>query len=179
MGLVVVTGLPGSGNSAISALLSGALGLPLLSKDRFKEILFDVLGVRDRMWSREIGQAAIAIQYEVMRTVRSAVVDSGLWTGRSEPEIESLGLPVVQVYCECPFEIARERYFRRLASGTRHSGFAAEGMTTEDFEMFRPLHEPLRLSAPLVRVDTSVSVESDALETDVRAALASVRTGGC
>ena len=52
-------------------------------------------------------------------------------------------------------------------------------MTTEDFEMFRPLQEPLRLSAPLVKVDTSVSVESDALERDVRAALASVRTGGC
>jgi hypothetical protein len=86
-------------------------------------------------------------------------VDSALWTDRSEPELEALDLPMVQAYCECPFEVARERFFGRLATGERHPGFAEEQMTAEDFERFRPLTEPLRLSAPLVRVDTAAPVD--------------------
>jgi hypothetical protein len=33
-----------------------------------------------------------------------------------EPEEEALGLPLVQVHCRCPFEVARMRYFDRMAS---------------------------------------------------------------
>jgi predicted kinase len=58
--LIVVTGLPGSGKATLSAELAARLDLPLIAKDRYKEILFDTLGVRDRSWSRQIGQAAIA-----------------------------------------------------------------------------------------------------------------------
>lgn len=153
--LVVVTGLPGSGKSSLSNELAARLGLPLISKDRYKEILFDALGVRDRSWSRRIGEAAIALQYDAMATVRDAVVDSALWPGVSEPELASLRLPMTQVFCDCPFELARDRYFARA----RHAGFMAEKMTVEDYEQYRPLTEPLTLDAPLVRVSTSRDVD--------------------
>jgi hypothetical protein len=67
---------------------------------------------------------------------------------------------MIQVYCDCAFEVARRRFFDRLETGDRHPGFNEEGMTTEDFERFRPLMEPLRLSAPLVRVDTTTPVDT-------------------
>lgn len=159
MALVVVTGVPGSGKSTLAGALATRLDLPLIAKDRFKEILFDALGVSDVAWSQKLGQAAIALQYEAMRTVQHAVVDSALWTDRSEPDLEALGLPMVQVYCECPFELARQRFFERLTTGQRHPGFREDEMTTEEFERFRPLTEPLRLSAPLVRVDTTTAVD--------------------
>jgi glucokinase len=161
MPLVLVTGLPGSGKSTLAAALASRLDLPLIAKDRFKEILFDTLGVGDMAWSRQLGMAAIALQFDAMRTVKDAVVDSALWTDRSEPELEALQLPMVQVYCECAFELARRRFFDRLHAGTRHPGFSEEGMTTEDFERFRPLMDPLRLSVPLVRVDTTTPVNTD------------------
>jgi predicted kinase len=161
--IVLLTGLPGSGKSTLAAELAPRLGLPLIAKDRFKEILFDTLGVEDMAWSRRIGQAAIALQLDAMRAVKDAVVDSALWTDRSEPELERLGLPMVQVYCDCPFELARQRFFDRVASGDRHPGYCEDEMTVEDFERFRPLLEPLRLAAPLVRVDTSLPVGIDAV----------------
>ncbi|MHB8665517.1 MAG: AAA family ATPase [Acidimicrobiales bacterium] len=158
--LVLITGLPGSGKSTLAAALAVRLELPLIAKDRFKEILFETLGVRDMAWSRQLGVAAVALQFDAMRTVHDAVVDSALWTDRSEPELNALGLPMVQLYCDCPFELARQRFFERLQTGDRHRGFTEEGMTNEDFERFRPLTEPLRLSAPLVRVDTTTPVDA-------------------
>ena len=157
--LVIVTGLPGSGKSTLSNELAARLSLPLIAKDRYKEILFDALGIGDRAWSRKLGQAAIALQYDAMASVRDAVVDSGLWPGMSEPELKSLDLRMIQVFCQCPFEIARDRYFARV----RHAGFIAERMTVEDYEGYRPLLEPLALDAPLVRADTSGPVNLEQL----------------
>lgn len=71
------------------------------------------------------------------------------------------------MYCDCPFELARQRFFDRVASGNRHLGYREDEMTTEDFERFRPLLEPLRLSAPLVRVDTSKPVDVSAVAAEV------------
>lgn len=171
MAIVLITGLPGSGKSTLAGPLATALGLPIIAKDRLKEILFEALGVHDIAWSRQIGQAAITLQYEMMRTTKSAVVDSALWTDRSEAELEALKLPMVQVYCECPFEVARDRFFRRHKDGTRHEGFRDDSMTVEDFEAFRPLTEPLRLSCPLLRVGTAEPVDAAAVASAVQALL--------
>jgi hypothetical protein len=74
-------------------------------------------------------------------------VDPALWTGVSEPELEALGLPLVQLYCDCPYEMARSRYFNRVAE--RHPGYNEHEATHEDYETYRRLEEPLRLSWPL------------------------------
>lgn len=170
MSIVLVTGLPGSGKSTLASALASHLDLPLIAKDRFKEILFDTLGVGDMGWSRRLGAAAIALQFDAMRTVKNAVVDSALWTDLSEPELEALELPMVQVYCSCPFELARQRFFDRARTGERHCGFTEERMTSADFERFRPLVEPLRLSAPLIRVETSTEVDHRGIAAAVLAA---------
>ncbi|HET8929764.1 MAG TPA: AAA family ATPase [Acidimicrobiales bacterium] len=176
--LVVATGLPGSGKTTLAAQLAEALALPLIAKDHFKEILFETLGVRDADWSRQIGRAAIALQYDAMRTHRSAVVDSALWTGLSEPEIEAFGLPLVQVYCRCPFEVARARYFERISVGERHVGHRDDEMTDADYEKFRPLLEPLALAAPLVEVDTTTPVDIAATVAAIRAAASLAAAAG-
>ncbi len=170
--LVLVTGLPASGKSTLAEPLASALDLPLISKDHFKQILFDTLGVGDADWSRTIGRAAIALQFDAMAKHRSAVVDSALWTGIAEPEVEALGLELVQVYCRCPFELARTRYFDRVRAGSRHVGYREEEMTVAAYERFRPLCTPLDLSAPLLEVDTSAPVDMDATAAAVRAAMA-------
>jgi len=170
--LIVVTGLPASGKTTLATALSSALALPLIRKDHYKELLFDTLGIGDRDWSRRIGQAAIALQYEAMALARDAVVDSALWTGVSEAELLRLRLPIVQVFCECPFELARDRYFKRERSGERHAGFVAEELTVDDFERFRPLTVPLQLDAPLCTVDTTQPVGIAVLATEVLSAVA-------
>jgi cytidylate kinase len=162
--LILLTGLPGSGKTTLAGKLASGLNLPLIAKDHFKEILFDTMGIGDRAWSRKIGQAAIALQYDAMATMKNAVVDSALWTGISEPELVSLGLPLVQVFCKCPFETASDRYFAR----TRHEGFVAENMTVADYEQYHVLEEPLRLECALVTVDTSKEVDEMGLIDQLR-----------
>lgn len=165
--LILLTGLPGSGKSTLGGKLASGLDLPLIAKDHFKEILFDTMGIGDRAWSRKIGQAAIALQFDAMATMRNAVVDSALWTGISEPELVRLGLPLIQVYCRCPFETARDRYFAR----SRHEGFTAENMSVADYEQYRVLEEPLRLECPLVTVDTSEGIDEMGLIDQLRSYL--------
>jgi hypothetical protein len=168
--LIVVTGLPGSGKSTLSLALADRPDLPLIAKDDFKELLFGALGVGDRDWSARIGRAAIALQYDAMATVGSAVVDSALWTGVSEPESDALGLPVVQVYCDCTFAVARDRYFRWAAG--RDPGYREDLVSVDDCDRFRPLTEPLRPEAPLIRVDTRHPVDLDAVVAQIEAVVA-------
>jgi adenylate kinase family enzyme len=64
--VVLVTGTPGAGKTTVSRALSKALTLPLLSKDAIKESLFDVLGVRDREWSLQLGAAANNVLWSLL-----------------------------------------------------------------------------------------------------------------
>ena len=173
----MVTGLPASGKTTLACRLADALGLPLIAKDHFKDVLFDSLGVGDTEWSRRIGRAAIALQFDAMRAHRTAVVDSALWTGVAEPEIEALGLPLVQVYCRCPFEVARARYFARVGDDGRHAGHREEDLTRDDYERYRPLTEPLALSSPLVEVATDVPVDPEAVTEAIRTAASGPEVG--
>jgi hypothetical protein len=95
------------------------------------------------------------LQYDAMATIKSAVIDSALWTGVSEPELVRIGLPLVQLFCDCPFAVVRDRYFAR----PRHEGFEAERMTIEDYEQYRPLRHPLAADFPLIRVDTNQAID--------------------
>lgn len=170
--LVLVTGLPGSGKTTIARQLSGRLALPLIGKDHYKALLFDALGIGDLDWSRRIGRAAISLQYDAIRSIRAAVVDSTLWTGLAEPEVEALDLPLVQLFCQCPFEVARARFFNRI--GDRHPGHREEDMTPDDFERFHPLVAPLALSMPLVAIDTSKPTDLEVTVAQLRSAWSTV-----
>ena len=46
--LILVTGLPASGKSGFSAYAGEKLAMPVLEKDRYKEILFDDIGFASR-----------------------------------------------------------------------------------------------------------------------------------
>lgn len=55
---VVISGLPGSGETTLALQLAPPLGLPVLAKDSILEELFDVKGVGDAMWRRRLAGKA-------------------------------------------------------------------------------------------------------------------------
>jgi len=57
---ILVAGMPASGKSTIAVRISESLGIPMLSKDSIKEMLFDDLGFHSRAEKVQLGTAAMA-----------------------------------------------------------------------------------------------------------------------
>lgn len=60
---IPVAGMPASGKSTIAVRISESLGIPMLSKDSTKEVLFDDLGFHSRAEKVQLGTAAMHILY--------------------------------------------------------------------------------------------------------------------
>ena len=61
MKLVIVGGSLATGKSTISSNIADRTGMVRISLDEIKEALFDVVGYRDRAWSKEIGRIAFSV----------------------------------------------------------------------------------------------------------------------
>jgi predicted kinase len=167
--LIVVSGLAASGKTTVGRLLSRDLSLLLLDKDDILEALFDSLGCEDRDRRHQLSRASDDVLFRVAAASDTAVVvnwwDPDTAPGRLAAAAESL----VEVHCECPFEVAASRFGARK----RHAGHLDHLRTpAEQAEATRRLREtyrgPLGLGGPLVTVDTSGPVDEVALIETVR-----------
>jgi hypothetical protein len=63
---VLVNGFPGTGKTTVAKQLSQRFRLPLLSKDVFKELMFDALGWSDKDWSLRVSAATHRIMDNII-----------------------------------------------------------------------------------------------------------------
>lgn len=120
---VIVSGLPASGKSTLAAALSRELGLPLLDKDHFLEVLFASQGIGDAQWRRQLSHEADAAFRKQAEQSAGAVFASWWKHPRS---LSDSGTPTdwlfalpgakVEVHCKCSPEIAAERFLARQRS---------------------------------------------------------------
>jgi predicted kinase len=161
--LILVTGLPGAGKTSVGRTLSERLTIPFLSKDAFKERIFDTLGWKDKAWSRRVSEASHRIlDYiveEELKASHSLIVESNF-----KPDIDSarfrafqrrFGVVGVQVLCWAQGDVLFERYWARHQTN-RHPGHI-EPATPE--EQRRDLAvgkaEPLQIGGPVIELDTT------------------------
>lgn len=177
MGLVVVTGLPGSGKTTLGRALAIELGLPFFDKDDILETLFDHLPVEQPADRQRLSRASDAVLETVALASGGAVLAS-FW--RREELSSTSGTPtgwlrerergsVLEVHCVCAPEVAARRFTERR----RHPSHLDETRTGDalpaQLESLSALG-PWDLG-PLVQVDTSGPVDVVATASLVRTEL--------
>jgi predicted kinase len=130
--LLVITGLPATGKTALARRLALGFGAVLLAKDDVKEPLLDVLGAADRPASRRLSEASFAVLFALAHVQLVAGV-SVLLEGNFRRAEHGAPLAALlasgaraprcaQVLCEAPETLRRARLAARARDPARHAG---------------------------------------------------------
>ncbi len=128
--VILVTGIPCTGKSTLARRLARDLGLPLVSRDDIKEVLFDDLGWKDRDWSKKLGIASWHLLYYfvelLLGTWQPFVVENYFKPDFDSQKFRDLrarhDFQALQIRCTTDGETLFERFKRRSESGQRHRG---------------------------------------------------------
>ena len=154
---VVVSGPPASGKSTLAPALAHELGLPLIAKDTIKDALMSILPVPDVETSRRIGRGAVAAMLAVAaESPIGAVLESNFYRSVAVEDLRRLPGRLVEVFCRCDREVARQRYEAR--AGSRHDGHF-DGVRTADDLWNDEVSEPVAGGWPVLEVSTDSPVE--------------------
>jgi len=161
---IVVTGPPCSGKSWVAGHLAKHLGLPLISKDDYKETLFDLIADGQTLDDGLINRAAYELLYTTLdRLLRggvSLIVESNFRPARDSARLSNLFREhdcfVRQVHCDAPAEVLLQRFRDRWEAGQRHPGHDdSTKIATVAASLREQCYGPLRLPGPLLRLDTT------------------------
>lgn len=162
--VIIVTGLPATGKTALARRLAESLQVPLLNKDFFKESIFDGLGQADRAFSKKVGHVAYKLLYklaeDLMKAGFSFVIESNFNAQMDSPTFvkfqKAYPVKFVQILCHAEGSVLVERFRKRAESEERHPGH----LDLENLEEFKRTLiqgrcEPLALEGKLIEVDTT------------------------
>ena len=173
--IVVVSGAPGSGKTTLAAVLAPALQMPRIGKDLIKESLWDTLDPPkgDRQWSRQLGGAAMEVLWTLAALSPRVLIEANFrpHSDYERGKLASLSSRIVEVYCWCPSDVARQRFESRGTDPTHHP---AHVDSTLDPELLAEFDQPMGLGN-LIRVDTTLPVDVTALAEMILAKFAPSR----
>jgi predicted kinase len=177
--LIVVTGPPASGKTTVAEELARRLEVAFLSKDTFKEVLYEHVGSGDDL-EPTVDAAALAALLRLAAAQLSAglafIVESNFDSRYDPGPLAALAdqhdARLVQVYCSRPIESLLARFAERAASDERHPGHGDE---PEDVHEIRADIEAGRWD-PLALPGILVEVDLDEDGDDVEALLSRIET---
>ncbi|MGN0479083.1 MAG: AAA family ATPase [Hominenteromicrobium sp.] len=126
---ILVTGIPAAGKSTMAAFLADALGLPVLSKDSIKEILFDDLGFRSREEKVRLGVAGMHVMYyaaeQLMKARQPFILENNFENTSRDGLVEILrrhGYRAITVVLTGDYKVIYRRFCKRDTDPLRHRG---------------------------------------------------------
>jgi predicted kinase len=151
--LVIISGPPCSGKTALGSWLAKELSIPLFHRDGFKEVLFDTLGWSDLEWSQRLGGASYGLLYYAVEALvqvgASVIVESNFDPQFDTQRLRALAarhpfMPL-QIRCMAEGAVLFERFKQRVNSGQRHLGHLDH--------LNIPIYEPIVRDGPGPRND--------------------------
>jgi predicted kinase len=143
--IVLVTGAPCSGKTSIARPLANRLGLPVVSRDALKEMLFDELGWNDADRSRKLGMLSYRLLNDSVRllveSAGSGIVESNFsiaGLAKLAEILDGSGSRTFSIYVRAPAEVLRTRFIERAAGlNGRHAGHVDQTRVDEMETQFR------------------------------------------
>jgi predicted kinase len=126
--VLLLTGVPASGKTQLSARLADHYGACRCSKDEIKELLFDTLGQGDAGWSRRLSDASFALLFayapRLLCPERLLLLEGNFRPGSHEAPLAALvaggAAAPAQVLCQADAATRAARLARRAADPQRH-----------------------------------------------------------
>ncbi len=126
---ILVTGIPAAGKSTLAKAVARSLGIPIISKDSLKELLFDHVGFRSREEKVKLGIASMEIMYAVAGQLMEAgqpfLLENNFECSSTEglqALLERYRYPVLTLHLTGDYRAIHRRFLAREASPDRHRG---------------------------------------------------------
>ena len=144
---ILVTGIPASGKSTMARFLAEACGLPVISKDRIKECMYDTIGFRSREEKVKLGIASMQIMYdlaeELMRSARPFILENNFENVSKEGLLTILKkykYKAITVTLTGDYKIIYQRFLERNRDPGRHPGHVVNDCYPGSKEINSPVH---------------------------------------
>jgi predicted kinase len=168
--VLIVTGPPCTGKTMLARRLATSLGLPLMTKDTIKEVLFEILGISDRAWSKRLGGASMEVLYAFVEAQlaagHSCVAEGNFDVSFSTPVFRRLAREYphtsIQVNCVADPAVLASRFRKRSHSGERHPGHQDHLPRNPSLDAPIPGRTPpLDIGGHVIELDTSDFAQLD------------------
>jgi predicted kinase len=162
--IIIMTGRPASGKSALAKWLSIELKLPLVSKDSIREQLFDRWSWKDRKWAQEFGKASVDMMFYFaqaeLEVGHSIIMDNSFYPPVSNPRFQALKeqyhTESIQIVCNSDRETLFQRFKSRADSGNRHPGHGDQDVLEELYaNLADHSSQILEIGGSVIEVDTT------------------------
>ncbi|MDD4974106.1 MAG: AAA family ATPase [Bacteriovorax sp.] len=162
--VIIINGNSCTGKSYLLHKLTQKLDLPNVSRDEFKEMLFEQMGIGDAEWSKKLGGMSYSLFFmtieKLLKTKKSFIIENNfnpkIHSQALKSLLEKFDYESMEIFLEADPAVILNRHKKRWESGERHRGHA-DNERFEEFEMKlkEEVAVPLNVSERIIRIDTS------------------------